>query len=137
MPVIKSAQKRVRQEAKRRARNRSFKDDLRRLTKELQAAIDAKDTKKMNGLLPKMQSKLDTAVKKNQIPANTAKRRMSRIAQQAKAAGAKPATNKSTPTKKATTKKPAAKKSAAKKPAAKKSAPKKAATKKTTAKKSS
>ena len=137
MPVIKSAQKRVRQEAKRRERNRIFKKELRQLTKRVEAAIADKDTKKLNELLPKLQSKLDRAVKKNQIPANTVQRRMSRLTRLAKDAGAKPySAAKSTTTKKSTSKattkkKPAAKKATTKKkPAAKKSTAKKPAAKK-------
>jgi len=131
MPVIKSAQKRVRQEAKRRERNRIFKKELRQLTKYVEAAIDDKDTKKMNELLPKLQSKLDRAVKKNQIPANTVQRRMSRLTRLAKEAGAKPYSKAKSTTKK----KSASKSTAKKKPAAKKSTAKKSSSKKSTAKK--
>jgi small subunit ribosomal protein S20 len=111
MPVIKSAQKRVRQEAKRRARNKEFKNNVKQLTKRVENAIEAKDTKKLNDFLPKLQSMFDRAVKKNQIPANTVQRRMSRLTKLAKEAGANPYDAKKTSTKK----KSAAKKSSTKK----------------------
>jgi len=126
MPVIKSAQKRVRQEAKRRARNKEFESNVKQLTKQVETAVENKDVKKLNDLLPKLQSMFDRAVKKNQVPANTVQRRMSRLTKLSKEAGANPYGTKKAATKKTTTKKPPAKKSTAKKkPATKKTAAKK------------
>lgn len=121
MPIIKSAIKRMRQTAKRRARNVSAKRDLKGAVKAFLANPDAKT-------LSAAQSELDTMVKKNLLPKNTASRRkaqLSRVAKEAgvktggtaKKAAAKPAAKK-TAAKPAT--KTAAKKAPAKKPAAKK-----------------
>lgn len=128
MPIIKSAKKRMRQTAVRRARNQNTKRSLRAELKTLAAAVDAKDAKKAAEALKKVQSNLDKTVKKNILKKNTAARKMSRLTEQVKALGAKPAAS----TKKAAPKtaaKPAPKKAPAKKPAAK-TAPKKAAAKK-------
>jgi len=121
------------QTAKRRARNQNTKRSLRGEMKIFTAAIEAKDGKKAAEQLKKVQSNLDTAVKKNLIKKNTAARKLSQLSSQVKALGAKPvATAKKAapkaaakpaaakaPTKKAAAK-PAAKKAPAKKPAAKK-----------------
>ena len=119
MPIIKSAKKRMRQTAKRRARNiatkRTFKDE----TKALLAAIEAKDAKKAAQELKKVQSALDVAVKKNVLKKNTAARKLSSLVAKVKAVGGKPT---------ASAKKPAAK------PAVKKAAPKTSTAKTSTAK---
>lgn len=129
MPIIKSAIKRMRQTAKRRARNVSLKQDIKGAVKAFRAKPTAEG-------LSKAQSQLDKAVKKNLLKENTASRRKAQLAQEAKKAGvklgaAKKAT-KSAPAKKAVAaKKPAkkptttAKKAPTKKPAAKKTATKK------------
>ena len=132
MPIIKSAKKRMKQTAVRRARNQNTKRSLRAEMKVLVAAIEAKDGKKAAEALKKVQSNLDKTVKKNIIKKNTAARKLSRLTDQVKALGvkpapaakkaapktaAKPATK--APAKKAAAK-PAAKKAPAKKPAAKK-----------------
>lgn len=135
MPIIKSAVKRMRQTAKRKARNQSVKRELRTEVKDFSAAIAKKDTKKAAEALKKVQSNLDKAVKKNILKKNTAARKLSQLTAQAKAIGVKPAsgTKKAAPkaaAKKTPTKKPVAKKAPAKKPAAKKAPAKKPATKK-------
>jgi ribosomal protein S20 len=135
MPIIKSAIKRMKQTVKRRERNVAVKRDIK-------SAVKSFLEKPTAAGLSKAQSEIDTAVKKNLLPKNTAARRKANLAKVAKNAGVtltttkkaapkataakkpaatakKPATSKTT-----TTKKPAA---AAKKPAAKKAAPKKAA----------
>lgn len=121
MPIIKSAIKRMRQNAKRRARNVALKSDIKTAVKAFRAKPSA-------ATLSAAQSEYDKAVKKNLMKINTASRRKAQLAKEAKAAGvklvtgakkaAKPATKKS-PVKKAAAKKPAAKKTAAKKPAKK------------------
>lgn len=134
MPIIKSAVKRVRQTSKRTARNNRVKRELKDATRALQAAIDAKQKTKLPELMSSLQSKLDTAVKKNIIPKNRAARIKSRYAALVKDNGGKvvSGTKKKAPAKKSaskkTAKKPAAKKTA-KKPAAKKSASKKTSSK--------
>lgn len=125
MPLIKSAIKRMRQTATRRARNVTTKRNLKDAVKAFVANPSATT-------LAAAQSELDTAVKKNVLDKNTASRRKSALSAQAKAAGVKLATG----TKKAAAK-PAAKapaKKAAGKPATKataKPAAKKPAAKKT------
>jgi ribosomal protein S20 len=133
VPIIKSAIKRMKQTAKRRARNMSLKRDIKSATKAFLLKPSAE-------LLSLAHSELDTAVKKNLLKANTAARRKAQLARIAKEAGvklgttkkavaAKPAAAKTTKAapvaKKAPVKKPAAK-PAVKKPAAKKPAAKKA-----------
>lgn len=132
MPIIKSAVKRMRQTAKRKARNQNTKRSLRSEMKVLSAAIEAKNGKKAAEALKKVQSNLDASVKKNVLKKNTAARKLSRLSNQVKAIGAKPVDKtqgepttaaKKAPAKAAT--KPAAKKPVAKKPAAKKAVSKK------------
>jgi len=138
VPIIKSAIKRMKQTAKRNARNVGIKRDIKTATK----AFMAKPTA---ATLSAVQSEIDTAVKKNLISKATAARRKSGFAKIAKDAGVKlgAATKKAAPAKKpvaaakpaakaapakkavaakkpAVAKKPVAKKPAAKKPAAKK-----------------
>src|SRR5690242_12960401 len=112
----------MRQTSKRRARNVSAKRDLKGAVKAFLAKPDAKS-------LSAAQIELDTMVKKNLLPKNTAARRKAQLTRVAKEAGVKvgTGTKKAAPAK--TAAKPAAKKPAAKKPAAKTPA-KKPATKK-------
>ena len=125
MPIIKSAIKRMRQTTKRRARNVTAKRNLKGAVKAFLAKPDAKN-------LSAAQSELDTMVKKNLLPKNTAARRKAQLSRVAKDAGvktgtaapkkaaAKPATAKKAPAAKKPAAKPAAKKTPAKKPTAKK-----------------
>lgn len=120
MPIIKSAIKRMRQTVKRRARNVTAKRGLKGAVKAFLANPDAKS-------LSAAQSELDTMVKKNLLPKNTAARRKAQLARVAKEAGVKTS---------GTAKKSAAKTAA--KPAAKvapKAAAKKTPVKKPAAKK--
>lgn len=121
MPIIKSAIKRMHQNAKRRARNVILKNDIKTAVKAFRAKPSATT-------LSAAQSEYDKAVKKNLMKINTASRRKAQLAKEAKAAGVKLASGtkkatkpvvKKTPAKKAVTKKPATKKPAAKKPAKK------------------
>ena len=115
----------MRQTTKRRARNVTAKRNLKGAVKAFLANPDAKT-------LSAAQSELDTMVKKNLLPKNTASRRKAQLSRVAKEAGVKTGGS----AKKAATKpaaKPAAKKSATKsvaKPAAKKAPAKKPAAKK-------
>ena len=125
MPIIKSAQKRMRQAERRRAQNLRAKRSLKAAAK----AFEAKPTFEA---LRQLQSQIDTAVKKQVLSPNTGSRQMKRYSRLAKAAGVKitaakkpaakrPAVAKSAPTKKpATVKKPAAAKKPAATPAPKK-----------------
>lgn len=128
MPIIKSAIKRMRQTTKRRARNVTTKRNLKSAVKAFLAKPDAKN-------LSAAQSELDTMVKKNLLPKNTAARRKAQLSRVAKDAGVKTGTTAKKATsvaKKPATKaaaKPVAKKAAAK-PTAKKAPAKKPAAKK-------
>lgn len=109
MPIIKSAMKRMRQEAVRRDRNRITKQALRREVKALERAVTAKDAKLASEKLGAAQKQLSISVKKNLLHKNTAARKLSRLNSLVKGLGAKPVVNK-----------PAAKKSAPKPKPAKK-----------------
>ena len=128
MPIIKSAIKRMKQTIIRRERNVGIKKDIKTANKAFAAKPSAETA-------AKAQSELDKAVKKGLIKKNTAARRKSSLAKQAKAAGVKPAAAKKTAAKPAAAKKPAATKAAPKKAAVAKPAAKKAPAKKTAAKK--
>ena len=118
----------MKQDAKRRARNIGLKRDIKNATKTFLAKPTAEG-------LSKVQSTIDTAVKKNLLKKNTAARKKAQLSKVAKDAGVKLSTKskaKAAP-KKTTAKKPAAKttakKAPAKKPAAKKTPAKKSAKK--------
>ncbi len=135
MPIIKSAIKRAKQTIVRRTRNQNTKKDIKLALKDFQAKPTAAS-------LSKVQSTIDTAVKKNVLDPRTAARRKASISKQAKEAGVKLDSGtkkaKAAPAKKpaAKTTKPATKPvtKAAAKPAAK-AAVKKAPAKKPAAKK--
>lgn len=114
MPIIKSAIKRMKQTAVRRARNVETK-------KSVKTAVKAFMEKPSFKGLQAAQSEVDTAVKKHVLNKKTAARRKSNLVKAAKAAGVKVETAKKT-VKAVTAKKPVA---------VKKAAPKKAATKAT------
>lgn len=139
MPIIKSAIKRMKQTAVRRARNVETK-------KSVKAAVRAFTDKPSFKALSEAQGAIDTAVKKNVLNSKTAAHRKSSLARIAKEAGVKveatkkavakvapkaavkvaekaapkAAAAKKAPVKKAPAKKPVAKTAVAKKPAAKK-----------------
>ncbi len=122
MPIIKSAIKRMKQTAVRRARNVATK-------KNLKTAVRAFLEKPSAVGLREAQSEIDTAVKKKVLHKGTAARRKSQLVKVAKNAGVKVeagTAKKAAPAKKpaAKTTKPAAK-AAAKKPVAKKAPVKK------------
>ncbi len=124
MPIIKSAIKRMKQNATKRTRNVSLKQDMKDAIKVFRA-------KPTSEALSKAQAQLDIAVKKNLLKTGTAARRKAQLAKEAKAAGVKlTAAKKKTTIPKAAPKKAPAKKSAAKATAAKKPATKKPVTKK-------
>lgn len=79
MPITKSAQKALRQNKRRRARNvkqsRSLKDEIKALKK----LMAKKDKKGASGALPKVYKALDKAVKTNLVKKNTAARLKSRL----------------------------------------------------------
>lgn len=105
MPIIKSAIKRVRQEARRQQRNTGTKNQYKSLIKQMTELVEDKKVAEAAKLLPATQKAIDMAVKKNLLHKNTAARKKSSLA---KMVGSKTAA------------KPAAKKAPAKKAPAKK-----------------
>jgi small subunit ribosomal protein S20 len=75
----KSAEKRVRQNAKRNEINRSNRSKLRTQIKKLRSAVSATDKKLSNELLNPTVSTIDKAVNKGIIHKNTAARYKSRL----------------------------------------------------------
>ena len=130
MPIIKSAQKRVKTARKATVRNLKVKRTMKSAIKALDKVV--KNGKKSAGSeYSKAVSAIDTAAKKGIIHKNKAARQKSRLAGQMKKAGvsttgatAKKSSPKKTIVKKSQAKKTTAKKPAAKKPAAKKSSKK-------------
>ena len=106
MPIIKSAIKRARQQAKRRSHNLAVKRAVRLDTRAFIDALEAGDAKKASEAFRGAISELDRAVKKGALHKNTAARRKSQLSGLAKTkAPAKP-----TAAPKASKPKPAAKK---------------------------
>ena len=79
MPNHKSAEKRVRQTAKRNAVNRSNQSRLRTQIKKLRAALASSDQQLSNELLMPTVSVIDKAVNKGILHKNTAARYKSRL----------------------------------------------------------
>lgn len=78
MPNHKSAEKRVRQNERRRVINRSNRSRLRTAVKELRTALD-KGGKSASELLPTTISEIDKAVQKGVLHRNAAARHKSRL----------------------------------------------------------
>jgi small subunit ribosomal protein S20 len=74
--------KRIRQNEKRKVRNRSNRTQLRTQIKKVRKALDEKDIEAARALLPETASIVDRMVKKRVIHANTGSRYMSRLASQ-------------------------------------------------------
>jgi small subunit ribosomal protein S20 len=102
MPIIKSAIKRVRQQAKRRSHNLQVKRAIHADIRTFTDAVTAGDTKAAGETLVAAISEIDRAVKKGTLHSNTAARRKSQLQKLANGLGATPVA------KKAPTKKPAA-----------------------------
>lgn len=118
MPIIKSAIKRVRQQAKRRSHNIAIKKAVRQDIRSFLDAAAAGDAGKTTEAFNAAVSEIDRAVKKGTLHKNTAARRKSQLARIAKeGAAAKPAA------------KPVAKAKAVSKPKAAAKKPAKKATK--------
>ncbi|HEX8176066.1 MAG TPA: 30S ribosomal protein S20 [Pyrinomonadaceae bacterium] len=79
MPNHKSAEKRVRQNEKRRDINRSNRSALRTSIKKLRAALSGSDKSALGELLPQTISKIDKAVQKGVLHRNAAARYKSRL----------------------------------------------------------
>jgi small subunit ribosomal protein S20 len=79
MPNHKSAEKRVRQNEKRRDINRGNRGRLRTGIKKLRAALESGDTGAAQELLPQTVSLIDKAVQKGVLHRNAAARHKSRL----------------------------------------------------------
>ena len=84
-----SAKKRVRQNEKRRARNRARKSELREVTKSFTSTLGKADIAKSEEALRAVVQKLDRTAAKGTIHKNTAARRRSRLTKRLNAAKAK------------------------------------------------
>ena len=89
MPNHKSAEKRVRQNEKRRDNNRSNRSRLRTSIKKLRAEITTGDVNSLNQLLPETISTIDKAVQKGVLHRNAAARYKSRLTTRVNQASAK------------------------------------------------
>ncbi len=79
MPNHKSAEKRVRQNEKRRLINRSHKSKVRTYIKRLRAALDSNKGEDVQNLLPEAMSVIDKSVQKGVMHKNAAARYKSRL----------------------------------------------------------
>jgi len=79
MAIIKSAQKAIRQNKTRRARNLVYLNKMKGLIKELKTFILQKKVKEAKDLLPKVYQILDKSAKVGVIKKNNASRKKSRI----------------------------------------------------------
>ncbi len=80
MPNIQSAKKALRQNVKRKLKNREIKKGLKVLVKKVKLLISQKKREEAQKLLPSLYKTLDKSAKANIIKKNTADRRKSRIA---------------------------------------------------------
>ena len=79
MPNHKSAEKRVRQNEKRRAINRGHKTKVRTYIKKLRTALDSGDAAQIATALPETISIIDKSVQKGVLHKNAASRYKSRL----------------------------------------------------------
>lgn len=79
MANIKSAEKRILQNARQRQRNRAARTRMRTAVRRLRAAVEAGDAEKARELLPETLMLVDTTVQKNVIHANAGARTKSRL----------------------------------------------------------
>jgi small subunit ribosomal protein S20 len=79
MPNIKSAEKRLKQSEKRRARNRAYKSQMRGLMKKANKALESGDAAQAKTLVKDACRKLDKVAQKGVIHASQASRKKSRL----------------------------------------------------------
>ena len=79
MPNHKSAEKRVRQNERRRLINRGSRAKLRTSIKKLRTALEGTDKTQTAALLPQTVSEIDRAVQKGVLHRNAAARHKSRL----------------------------------------------------------
>jgi len=89
MPNHKSAEKRVRQNERRRAVNRGNRTKLRTSVKKLRTSLAGSDKSQMATLLPQTISEIDKAVQKGVLHRNAAARHKSRLTARVNQAAAK------------------------------------------------
>jgi small subunit ribosomal protein S20 len=89
MPNHKSAEKRMRQNERRRKINRGNRSRVRSAIKNLRSAIGTGDTKQVTDLLPKTISTIDKAVQNGALHKNAAARYKSRLTSGSNAAASK------------------------------------------------
>ena len=87
MPNHKSAEKRVRQNEKRRAINRGHRTKVRTYIKRLRAALDSGNGEDVKAVLPDAISVIDKSVQKGVMHKNAAARYKSRLTVQANQTG--------------------------------------------------
>lgn len=79
MPVTKTTKRRPKQNERKRAINKKRTLEMRRLIKEANTLIAAKDTEAVEKMLPQIYKAIDKAAKKGVIKKNTAARKKSRM----------------------------------------------------------
>jgi len=79
MANIKSAEKRIRQNIKRRERNRYHRSRVRTAIRKLRAKIEAGETESAQTMLPDTLSLIDSSVSRGVFHRNTAARYKSRL----------------------------------------------------------
>ena len=82
MPNIRSAEKRMRADAKRRLRNLEARSKLKTLSRQFSHLIDEKKAAEAKKLYPQLVSLLDRSAKIDVLHRNTASRKKSRLALQ-------------------------------------------------------
>jgi small subunit ribosomal protein S20 len=82
MPVIKSAKKRMKQNATRRAINFPVRSELKTMVKKALVLIKDGKEEEAVAVMPKVFSIIDKAVKKNILHENNAARKKSRLARE-------------------------------------------------------
>ena len=87
MPNHKSAEKRVRQNEKRRAINRGHRTKVRTYIKKLRSALETGSADEVEKILPETISVIDKSVQKGVLHANAASRYKSRLTTRANQAG--------------------------------------------------
>jgi len=86
IPNIASAEKRLRQNVKRRGLNRSKKAEIRKVLKQIRLLLEANDKQGAAALLPELAKAVDKAAKRNTIHPNKAARIKSRWTHKVQAA---------------------------------------------------
>jgi small subunit ribosomal protein S20 len=79
MPITKGAKKAHRASKRKQVFNVRRKSAMKEVTKEVQKAVAAGDTKKAKELMPKAYKAIDKAAKRGIIKSNTAARKKSRL----------------------------------------------------------